>query len=89
MYSFSEMAATEEKLYPNCDATVWLRSCEEEVSEPLEGTMTGMLMTIELTTIVNQKERYKNRGNVAQVDWFIDSCRVGQSEAEMNGEKYK
>ncbi|XP_026733290.1 carotenoid isomerooxygenase [Trichoplusia ni] len=35
------MAATEEKLYPNCDATVWLRSCEEEVSEPLEGTMTG------------------------------------------------
>ncbi|KAH9629703.1 hypothetical protein HF086_001516 [Spodoptera exigua] len=35
------MAAIEEKLYPNCDATVWLRSCEEEVSEPLEGVTTG------------------------------------------------
>lgn len=35
------MAAIEEKLYPNCDATVWLRSCEEEVSEPLEGMITG------------------------------------------------
>ena len=36
------MAAIEEKLYPNCDATVWLRSCEEEVEEPLEGQMSGM-----------------------------------------------
>ncbi|XP_063893598.1 carotenoid isomerooxygenase [Helicoverpa armigera] len=37
------MAAVTEKLYPNCDASVWLRSCEEEVSEPLEGTTTGEL----------------------------------------------
>ncbi|KAJ8721669.1 hypothetical protein PYW07_002444 [Mythimna separata] len=37
----ANMAATGEKLYPNCDATVWLRSCEEEVEEPLEGRMTG------------------------------------------------
>ncbi|XP_013185217.1 carotenoid isomerooxygenase [Amyelois transitella] len=35
------MAQTEKKLYPNCDANVWLRSCEEEVTEPLEGKITG------------------------------------------------
>nr|A8Y9I2.1 RecName: Full=Carotenoid isomerooxygenase; AltName: Full=Beta-carotene 15,15'-monooxygenase and retinoid isomerase; AltName: Full=Beta-carotene dioxygenase and retinoid isomerase; AltName: Full=Neither inactivation nor afterpotential mutant B [Galleria mellonella]CAO85888.1 neither inactivation nor afterpotential B [Galleria mellonella] len=35
------MAVHQEKLYPNCDSGVWLRSCEEEVTEPLEGTITG------------------------------------------------
>ncbi|KAL0880658.1 hypothetical protein ABMA27_001877 [Loxostege sticticalis] len=35
------MASASEKLYPNCDAGVWLRSCEEEVTEPLEGEITG------------------------------------------------
>ncbi|XP_063533390.1 carotenoid isomerooxygenase [Cydia strobilella] len=35
------MAACKAKLYPNCDPTVWLRSCEEEVTEPLEGQITG------------------------------------------------
>ncbi|XP_075974072.1 neither inactivation nor afterpotential B [Anticarsia gemmatalis] len=35
------MAQMEDKLYPNCDASVWLRSCEEEVSEPLEGELEG------------------------------------------------
>lgn len=30
------------KLYPNCDSSVWLRSCETEVIEPLEGKITGM-----------------------------------------------
>ncbi|KAJ0175416.1 hypothetical protein K1T71_008575 [Dendrolimus kikuchii] len=37
------MAVCEEKLYPNCDSGVWLRSCEEEVTEPLEGIITGSL----------------------------------------------
>ncbi|XP_023310515.1 carotenoid isomerooxygenase [Anoplophora glabripennis] len=31
----------ETKLYPNCDANVWLRSCEEEVIGPLQGKITG------------------------------------------------
>ncbi|XP_053612969.1 carotenoid isomerooxygenase [Plodia interpunctella] len=35
------MARSETKLYPNCDANVWLRSCEEEVTEPLQGKITG------------------------------------------------
>jgi hypothetical protein len=30
-----------EDLYPNCDASVWLRSCSQEVLEPLEGKVTG------------------------------------------------
>ncbi|XP_048480733.1 carotenoid isomerooxygenase [Plutella xylostella] len=35
------MAEEAVKLYPNCDPTVWLRSCEEEVNDPVEGTVTG------------------------------------------------
>ncbi|GBO98478.1 Carotenoid isomerooxygenase [Eumeta japonica] len=37
------MADCEAKLYPNCDPDVWLRSCEEEVTEPVEGVITGEL----------------------------------------------
>lgn len=32
-----------EKLYPNYDMSVWLRTCEEEVNEPLEGKTTGVI----------------------------------------------
>lgn len=35
------MAEFQKKLYPNCDSSVWLRSCEEEIDEPLEGKITG------------------------------------------------
>ncbi|XP_063822333.1 carotenoid isomerooxygenase-like [Ostrinia nubilalis] len=35
--------AASDKLYPNCDASVWLRSCEQEVTEPLDGEITGEL----------------------------------------------
>ncbi|XP_028172125.1 carotenoid isomerooxygenase-like [Ostrinia furnacalis] len=35
--------AAADKLYPNCDASVWLRSCEQEVTEPLDGEITGEL----------------------------------------------
>jgi len=28
-------------LYPNCDASVWLRSCSQEVLDPLDGKVTG------------------------------------------------
>lgn len=28
-------------LYPNCDMTIWLRSCDKEVLTPVEGTVTG------------------------------------------------
>ncbi|XP_047119258.1 carotenoid isomerooxygenase isoform X1 [Schistocerca piceifrons] len=32
-----------ERLYPNCDTSVWLRSCTHEVEQPLEGTVTGTI----------------------------------------------
>ncbi|CAG9785436.1 unnamed protein product [Diatraea saccharalis] len=35
------MSSDTSKLYPNCDPSVWLRSCEQEVTEPLEGQITG------------------------------------------------
>ncbi|XP_068632686.1 carotenoid isomerooxygenase [Battus philenor] len=35
------MTEGNEMLYPNCNSTVWLRSCEKEVSEPLSGKVTG------------------------------------------------
>ncbi|XP_058061227.1 carotenoid isomerooxygenase [Anopheles bellator] len=28
-------------IYPNCDVSVWLRSCEQEIIEPIEGTVKG------------------------------------------------
>lgn len=30
-------------LYPNCDLTIWLRTCEEEVITPLDGVTTGTI----------------------------------------------
>ncbi|XP_055385042.1 carotenoid isomerooxygenase [Condylostylus longicornis] len=27
--------------YPNCDGTVWLRSCEKEITDPLKGKVSG------------------------------------------------
>lgn len=29
------------KLYPNCDVSVWLRSCEEEITSPIVGKNRG------------------------------------------------
>jgi hypothetical protein len=29
------------KYYPNCDARIWLRTCENEVVEPLHGVVKG------------------------------------------------
>uniref|UniRef100_A0A1I8QDQ2 Carotenoid isomerooxygenase n=1 Tax=Stomoxys calcitrans TaxID=35570 RepID=A0A1I8QDQ2_STOCA len=31
------------RCYPNCDSTVWLRSCEKEITEPLEGHVIGTI----------------------------------------------
>lgn len=33
----------EAKLYPNCDENVWLRSCEQEIIEPIEGETKGVI----------------------------------------------
>lgn len=30
-----------EKIYPNCESSVWLRSCEEEIIQPVKGTIEG------------------------------------------------
>lgn len=32
-----------EKLYPNYDISVWMRNCEKEIEQPLEGKVTGEL----------------------------------------------
>ncbi|XP_070494160.1 carotenoid isomerooxygenase-like isoform X2 [Chironomus tepperi] len=29
--------------YPNCDVNVWLRSCEQEIIEPINGTLSGSI----------------------------------------------
>lgn len=36
----------EENFYPNCDVNVWLRSCEAEIIEPLEGTVYGIAFSM-------------------------------------------
>lgn len=39
-----EMAKSKHaKLYPNCDITVWLRSCEEEITTPIVGATRGTI----------------------------------------------
>lgn len=30
-------------LYPNCDTSIWLRSLEEEISEPIKGKVIGTI----------------------------------------------
>lgn len=40
-YDFKLCSADQPDLYPNCDAQVWLRSCEKEVIEPINGTVKG------------------------------------------------
>lgn len=42
-HAFELNPTTEPDLYPNCDARVWLRSCEHEVIEPLGGRVTGTI----------------------------------------------
>lgn len=39
--SFSVIEDKNAKLYPNCDGSVWLRSCENEILEPIYGTING------------------------------------------------
>lgn len=33
--------ANEKPYYPNCEFQVWLRSCEEEIIEPIQGEFRG------------------------------------------------
>ena len=41
-YHSSFVTSTQkENCYPNCDVEVWLRSCEQEIIEPVEGVVTG------------------------------------------------
>lgn len=37
----SSARSRERNLYPNCDVNVWLRSCEKEIIEPVEGSVSG------------------------------------------------
>lgn len=32
-----------QNLYPNCDVNVWLRSCEKEIIEPINGILSGSI----------------------------------------------
>lgn len=37
-----------EPLYPNCDTSIWMRSCQQEVVEPIRGTVSGNWKTSHL-----------------------------------------
>ncbi|ROT60801.1 putative carotenoid isomerooxygenase [Penaeus vannamei] len=46
--------------YPNCDPTIWLRSCEKEIRQPLHGTKSGVIPTwLKGTLIRNGPGRIK------------------------------
>lgn len=39
--SFNSNQQLKENCYPNCDVNVWLRSCEQEIIDPVEGVVSG------------------------------------------------
>lgn len=39
--SFAVVEDKNTKLYPNCDVSVWLRSCEKEILKPIHGKVRG------------------------------------------------
>lgn len=39
--SFCMVEDKNAKLYPNCDGSVWLRSCEKEILSPIYGKVSG------------------------------------------------
>lgn len=41
--SFSSAANKSIELYPNCDASVWLRSCEREIVTAIPGKVIGTI----------------------------------------------
>lgn len=41
--SFTSSKDNTSKLYPNCDASVWLRSCEDEIIVPISGKSIGTI----------------------------------------------
>lgn len=41
--SFKAVEDKNTKLYPKCDESVWLRSCEKEVLKPIRGTVRGSI----------------------------------------------
>lgn len=38
-----KMSQPRENCYPNCDVEVWLRSCEQEIVDPVEGVLSGKI----------------------------------------------
>lgn len=42
-YDFKLCPSGEPNIYPNCDASVWLRSCEKEITEPISGIVKGTI----------------------------------------------
>ncbi|ENN81377.1 hypothetical protein YQE_02194, partial [Dendroctonus ponderosae] len=43
--SGNEESGNKEPYYPNCDSEIWLRSCKQEVTEPLQGETKGKIPT--------------------------------------------
>lgn len=40
---FENVGLQETELYPKCDVNVWLRSCEKEIIDPIQGVTTGII----------------------------------------------
>lgn len=39
----SSLSIDDQPAYPNCDLSIWLRTCEKEVISPLQGITTGII----------------------------------------------
>lgn len=43
--AFNKANQPKENCYPNCDVNVWLRSCEKEIIDPVDGVVIGEIPT--------------------------------------------
>lgn len=51
----------EKKCYPDYDENLWLRSCKEEIVEPIQGKITGKNFIFLVVKLENQLYRYYSK----------------------------
>lgn len=73
--SFNMVDDKNTKLYPNCDVSVWLRSCEKEILEPITGTVQGNIPKWVKGSLLRNGPGSLNVGNM-QYHHLFDSAAL-------------
>lgn len=73
--SFSVVEDKNTKLYPKCDCSVWLRSCEKEIIKPIGGTVHGSIPKWLTGSLLRNGPGSLNVGNM-QYHHLFDSAAL-------------